>query len=173
MARPAIYGVTNSDVRVAQQDRAQDSYKLGVAPGNGATDPLKVGERYGALRALPIPSQASVKAGEGVETGRAAPKGFSLGWRDSPDHKRPHGRRRKPKWYESWGRGFESRRGHHFLLENSLSGWAEGGRKPRFRLGWREDLGSAEAGEGGDSFSERRILSGPGDLAGLVLRSRG
>ncbi len=30
----------------------------------------------------------------------------------------PNRRRRKPKWYESWGRGFESRRGHHLCQDN-------------------------------------------------------
>ena len=51
---------------------------MGVVLGNLATDPLKVGERYGALApADPEPSPPA-KAGEGVETGRAAPKGFGL-----------------------------------------------------------------------------------------------
>lgn len=36
--------------------------KLGVAPGNGATDLLKVGERL-AERGMPIPSQARREAG--------------------------------------------------------------------------------------------------------------
>jgi hypothetical protein len=112
-------------VRVAQQDRAQDSLllKLGVAFGNGATDPLKVGESWGVISTLPIPSQAPPEmGGEGVETGWAGPKAARLGSRDSPDHERraPAWRRRKPKWYESWGRGFESRRGHHLPIQTTF-----------------------------------------------------
>ena len=77
-------------------------------------NPLKVGESFGA-RAMPIPSQARKR--EGVETRRAAPKSWS-----SPGHgegivqtTNAERRRRKPKWDETWGRVFESRRGRHFL----------------------------------------------------------
>jgi len=59
---------------------------------------------------------------EGVETGRAAPNGRGyLWWRDSPDHEHLENRWRfskwrwKPRWYESWGQGFESLRGHQFV----------------------------------------------------------
>ena len=71
---------------------------------------------------MPIPSQAKAKAAEGVETGWAAPKGpchnggsYGEGTVQTTNALRL-GRRRKPKWDESWGRGFESRRGHHGLL---------------------------------------------------------
>ncbi len=52
-------------VRVAQQDRAQDSLlvELGVARGNGAADPLKVGESCGGLR--PADPEPSPGAGRG------------------------------------------------------------------------------------------------------------
>ena len=51
--------------------------KLGVAQGNGAAEPLKVGERLGFVwNPVPIPSQARPSGREGVETGRVAPKGL-------------------------------------------------------------------------------------------------
>ncbi len=40
--------------------------QLGAAHGNGAVDPLKVGERFGAARAMPIPSQAPAPLGPGT-----------------------------------------------------------------------------------------------------------
>ncbi len=49
--------------------------ELGVAQGNGAAEPLKVGESLGsAWDPVPIPSQARPKGREGVETGWVAPK---------------------------------------------------------------------------------------------------
>ncbi len=66
-------------VRVAQQDRAQDSLlvELGVAQGNGAAEPLKVGESLRSVWGrVPIPSQARSRGREGVETGWVAPKGL-------------------------------------------------------------------------------------------------
>jgi hypothetical protein len=88
---------------------------LGAAFGNDAVDPLKVGERCGALascrsRAKPL------RRGRCRDWTGGAYGSSGLGRRDSPDHERPQGRRRKPKWYESWGRGFESRRGHHLVV---------------------------------------------------------
>jgi hypothetical protein len=54
----------------------------------------------------PIPSQASLE--EGVETRRAAPTAVGPRRRDSPDHERPAGWRRKPKWDENLLLSFES-----------------------------------------------------------------
>ena len=62
---------------------------------------------------MPIPSQAPAKVGEGVETGRAAPKGREVHGEGTVQTTNALGRRLKPKWYESWGRRFESSRGHH------------------------------------------------------------
>ncbi len=54
--------------------------ELGVAQGNGAAEPLKVGESLGsAWDPVPIPSQARPKGREGVETGWVAPKGLGFG----------------------------------------------------------------------------------------------
>jgi hypothetical protein len=54
--------------------------KLGVAQGNGAAEPLKVGESLGSVwDPVPIPSQARPYVREGVETGWVAPKGSGWG----------------------------------------------------------------------------------------------
>lgn len=67
---------------------------------------------------MPIPSQAPEKSGEGVETGWAAPKGLMAHGEGTVQTTNVlsdrDGRRLKSKWYESWGRRFESSRGHHF-----------------------------------------------------------
>jgi len=63
--------------------------KLGAGGETRLVDSLKVGERLPAGAGVPIPSQAGPKGAEGVETGRATPKDFGLGRRDSPDHERP------------------------------------------------------------------------------------
>ena len=79
--RQAMYGGESLgggySVRVAQQDRAQDSSFFKT----GRRDRKRRGgsaQSRGTLRcacAMPIPSQVRPKGRKGVETGRAAPKG--------------------------------------------------------------------------------------------------
>ena len=64
-------------VRVAQQDRAQDSWLQNWAPRGETARRIrsKSGNAPGAARTRPIPSQAAALVAEGVETGWAAPTG--------------------------------------------------------------------------------------------------
>ncbi len=83
------------------------------------------GKRRAARGLTPIPSQARPPGREGVETRRAAPKGASRilgaygeGIVQTTNASR---RRRKPKWYETWGRRFEPCRGRHALSSSRPS----------------------------------------------------
>ncbi len=83
------------------------------------------GKRRAARGLTPIPSQARPLGREGVETRRAAPKGASRilgaygeGIVQTTNASR---RRRKPKWYETWGRRFEPCRGRHALSSSRPS----------------------------------------------------
>ena len=78
--------------------------------------------------------EPSPRQGEGVETGWAAPKGRKAHGEGTVQTTNAERRRRKPKWYESWGRGFESRRGHHFRTSRRRGSQA---RKPACDLSKR------------------------------------
>ena len=81
------------------------------------------------------------------------------------------GRRRKSKWYESWGRGFESRRGHHPSSAEPLSRefeWAENRRSPAVL---RRQPGAPKTQRTSESLSEGPILSATWGYGGFGPRS--
>src|SRR4028118_1243520 len=74
----------------------------------------------------------------------------------------------RPPACDGWGRGFDSL----YLLQSDFleptSALATGAAKRRFGRGSRAELDTALAERGRNSLSERRLLSGPWDLADPV-----
>ena len=116
-------GQAGACVRVAQQDRAQDSLLQNWA-WRSETAP-RIRSKSGKAAAGFGPADPEPSPGPG--------RGRCRDWTGGTYRLRPsrpgprvkgqsrprtvpacRGRRRKPKWDESWGRGFESRRGRHF-----------------------------------------------------------